>query len=61
MSMTRYAKEKRLQALAKRAGVRLAEAHGQGHQSKAQHFKARMYRLLKVVASLRDEKEASRG
>lgn len=53
--MARYAKEKRLQALAKRAGVRLAEAHGQGHKSKAQHFKARMYRLLNVVASLRGQ------
>lgn len=57
--MTRYAKEKRLQALAKRAGVRLAEALTQGHKSKAQHFKARMYRLLNVVASLRGQ-EASK-
>lgn len=60
MSMTRYAKEKRLQALAKRAGVRLAEALTQGHKSKAQHFKARMYRLLNVVASLRGQ-EATRA
>ncbi|WP_284335417.1 hypothetical protein [Comamonas sp. NoAH] len=57
MSMALYAKEKRLQALAKRAGVKLAEAHSQGHQSKAQHFKARMYRLLKVVASLRSQED----
>jgi hypothetical protein len=55
MSMSRYAKEKRLQALAKRAGVRLAEAHGQGDKPKAQHFKARMYRLLQCVASLREQ------
>lgn len=55
MSMTRYAKEKRLQALAKHAGVRLAEAHGQGNKPKAQHFMARMYRLLNVVASLREQ------
>lgn len=55
MSMTRYAKEKRLQALAKRAGVRLAEAHSQGNKTKAQHFKARMYRLLNVVAILRSQ------
>ena len=60
MSMTRYAKEKRLQALAKRAGVRLAEAHSQGNKTKAQHFKARMYRLLQCVASLR-EQEATRA
>lgn len=58
MSMTRYAKEKRLQALAKRAGVRLAEALTEGNKPKAQHFKARMYRLLNVVASLRGQEAA---
>lgn len=58
--MTRYAKEKRLQALAKRAGVRLAEELTKGNKPKAQHFKARMYRLLQCVASLR-EQEATNG
>ncbi|MDH0899660.1 hypothetical protein N5C12_09885 [Comamonas aquatica] len=58
MSMTSYAKEKRLQALAKRAGVRLAEALTEGNKPKAQHFKARMYRLLNVVASLRVQEVA---
>lgn len=55
MSMTRYTKEKRLQLLAKRAGVLIDKAMSQGQRDRAYHFMRRMYRLLNVVASLREQ------
>jgi hypothetical protein len=55
MSMFRYAKKIRLLSLARRAGDRLATELTQGQKTKAHHFQARMYRLLRVVAILRGQ------
>lgn len=60
MSMFRYAKKNRLLSLARRAGDRLATELAQGNRTKAHHFQARMYRLLRVVAILRGQ-EATNG
>ena len=54
-------KEKRLQSLARRAGDLEAKAMAEGNRSRAVHFMQRMYRFLRAAASLRKEKEASRG
>jgi hypothetical protein len=50
-----YPKEKRLRSLARRAGVEVDKAMSKGQREKAYHFMRRMYRLLNVVASLREQ------
>lgn len=54
-------KEKRLQSLARRAGDLEIKAMDAGQRDRAYHFMHRMYRLLEVLASLRNEEEACRG
>ena len=49
MSMTRYAKEKRLQALAKRAGDLMVEAYLGGNRERAVFFNKRMKRILWLI------------
>lgn len=51
-------KEKRLQSLARRAGDLEIKAMDAGQRDRAYHFMRRMYRLLEVLASLREEKES---
>lgn len=49
MSMTRYAKEKRLQALAKRAGDLMVEAYLGGNRERAVFFNKRMKCILWLI------------
>ncbi|WP_417285047.1 hypothetical protein [Comamonas sp.] len=53
--------EKRLQSLVRRAGDLEIKVMDAGLRDRAYHFMRRIYRLLDVLASLRKEKEASRG
>lgn len=54
-------KEKRLLLVAQKAGALEAKAMSEGNRDRAYHFMRRMYRLLQVVASMRNEKEAANG
>ena len=54
-------KEKRLLLVAQKAGALEAKAMSEGNRDRAYHFMRRMYRLLQVVASLREKEEAARG
>lgn len=54
-------KEKRLLLVAQKAGALEAKAMSEGNRDRAYHFMRRMYRLLRVVASMRNERESSRG
>jgi len=54
-------KEKRLLLVAQKAGALEIKAMSEGNRQRAYHFMCRMYRLLRVVASLRQEQEALRG
>lgn len=54
-------KEMRLLLVAQKAGALEIKAMTEGNRQRAYHFMRRMYRLLMVVASLRQEKEAARG
>lgn len=60
-SPTEHTKEKRLLLVAQKAGALEAKAMSEGNRDRAYHFMRRMYRLLHVVASMRKQKEATRG
>lgn len=49
MSMTSYAKEKRLQALAKRAGDLMVKAYLGGNRERAVFFNEKRKRILKPL------------
>ncbi|MDL5036823.1 hypothetical protein QRD40_10740 [Comamonas sp. Y6] len=53
--MTSAHKEKRLQSLARRAGDLEIKAMDAGQRDRAIHFMRRMYRLLELLASLREQ------
>lgn len=54
-------KEKRLLTVAGKAGARIEQAMTDGNREKAYHYMRRMYRLLRVVASMREEREIANG